>query len=57
LTAPLEKIAEGRETEMFAWENGRVLRLYRPGWGRGDAAHQARLLDIAYSAGILVPAE
>ncbi len=56
-TAPLEKIAEGREAEMFAWENGRVLRLYRPGWGRGDAAHQALLLNIAAKAGILVPAE
>ena len=47
MTAPLEKIAEGREAEMFAWENGRVLRLDRPGWGRG------RFLDIAAKAGIL----
>jgi hypothetical protein len=57
ITAPLQKIAEGREAEMFAWEDGRVLRLYRPGWGRGDAAHQALLLDIAGQSGIRVPAQ
>jgi hypothetical protein len=29
--AQLKKIAEGREAEMFAWEDGKVLRLYREG--------------------------
>jgi aminoglycoside phosphotransferase (APT) family kinase protein len=56
-TAPLQKIAEGREAEMFAWEDGRVLRLYRPGWDRGEAERQARVLDIAGQSGIRVPAQ
>ena len=41
--APLKKIAEGREAEMFAWGEGRVLRLYRPEITYTTAAHQARL--------------
>jgi aminoglycoside phosphotransferase (APT) family kinase protein len=56
-TTPLKKIAEGREAEMFAWEDGRVLRLYRPGSDRGKAEHQARLLSIAGQSGIRVPAQ
>jgi hypothetical protein len=56
-TAPLQKIAEGREAEMFAWGDGRVLRLYRPGFSSGEAERQARLLDIARERGIRVPAE
>jgi aminoglycoside phosphotransferase (APT) family kinase protein len=57
LTAPLQKIAEGREAEMFAWEDDRVLRLYRRGFSSGEAERQARLLDIAAACGIRVPAE
>ena len=50
----LKKIAEGREAEMFEWNGGRVLRLYRAGRGL-DAAHQAMLLDIARTCGVRVP--
>ena len=53
----LKKIAEGREAEMFAWEDGRVLRLYREGWGANAAAYQARLLEIARNCGVRVPGE
>lgn len=52
--ANLKKIAEGREAEMFAWEDGRVLRLYRQGEGMA-AAQQARLLELARSCGVRVP--
>lgn len=52
----LKKIAEGREAEMFEWEDGKVLRLYREGEG-GGAAHQAALLEIARSCGVRVPQE
>jgi hypothetical protein len=51
----LKKIAEGREAEMFAWEDGRVLRLYREGWGL-DAVRQAQLLELAQACGLRVPA-
>lgn len=52
--AHLKKIAEGREAEMFAWEDGRVLRLYREGQGSG-AGYQARLLEMASACGVRVP--
>jgi hypothetical protein len=55
--APLQKIAEGREAEMFAWEDGRILRLYRGDFYRGQPEQQARLLDIAAKCGIRVPAQ
>ncbi len=57
ITAPLRKIAEGREAEMFAWEDGRVLRLYRGGFFRGAPEQQARMLNIARERGIRVPAQ
>lgn len=50
----LKKIAEGREAEMFEWEDGRVLRLYREGQG-GGAGYQARLLEMASACGVRVP--
>jgi hypothetical protein len=56
-TAPLQKIAEGREAEMFAWGEGRVLRLYRGDFFPGAPEQQARLLDIAAQCGIRVPAQ
>jgi hypothetical protein len=56
-TAPLQKIAEGREAEMFVWEGGRVLRLYRGNVFPGAPEQQARLLDIAAKCGIRVPAQ
>ncbi len=57
IVASLQRIAEGREAEMFAWEGGRVLRLYRPGFSRAEAERQARLLDIVASSGVRVPAQ
>ncbi len=56
-TAPLQKIAEGREAEMFAWEDGRVLRLYRGDFSRAAPEQQARFLSIAAGCGIRVPAQ
>lgn len=52
----LKKIAEGREAEMFEWEGGRVLRLYREP-ERTAASMDARKLEIARSCGVRVPAE
>ena len=54
--AQLHKVAEGREAEMFAWEDGRVLRLFRDDWGAQAAPFQARLLEYAGACGIRVPA-
>ncbi len=52
----LRKIAEGREAEIFAWEDGTVLRLMRS----PDALHavesEAAALKAARDAGVSVPA-
>jgi Ser/Thr protein kinase RdoA (MazF antagonist) len=51
----LTKIAEGREAEMFAWEDGKVLRLLRPGFDPASLENEARALEVAYGCGIPVP--
>jgi aminoglycoside phosphotransferase (APT) family kinase protein len=51
----LTKIAEGREAELFAWENGKVLRLFRAGRTAAEADRQARLMAEARSAGVRAP--
>jgi Ser/Thr protein kinase RdoA (MazF antagonist) len=53
--AELEKVAEGREAEMFAWGNGQILRLLRPGFDPGSLDNEARGLETAYQCGVPVP--
>jgi Phosphotransferase enzyme family len=53
--AELEKVAEGREAEMFAWGDGKVLRLLRAGFDPVGLENEARGLDVAYRCGIAVP--
>lgn len=52
----LEKIAEGREAEIFAWENGTVLRLMRSPDATQAVEFQAQALEAARAAGVSVPA-
>ena len=52
----LRKLAEGREAEMFAWEDGRILRLLRDPNGQGSNALQAAAMEAARSRGVRVPA-
>ncbi len=47
--AQLEKLGEGREAEVFAWSEGRALRLFRDGFAR-DVEHE-RLAVAAARAG------
>ncbi len=56
LPAGLVKVGEGREAEMFALDDERVLRLYRGGFLRSSAEFQVQALEAARSAGIRVPA-
>ena len=50
----LRKIAEGREAEIFEWEGGTVLRLMRDSHGLESVERQARALNAAHNAGIVV---
>jgi Ser/Thr protein kinase RdoA (MazF antagonist) len=51
----LKKVAEGREAEMFAWEDGKILRLLRPGFLASGLDAEVRALDLAYRNGLPVP--
>lgn len=53
-SASLKKIAEGREAEMFEWEDGRILRLYRNGESQ-SAALDSQKAAFARSCGVRVP--
>ncbi len=59
MSAPLlpgPRIAEGRTAEIFRLEGGRVLKLFRPGWGEGDARYEAGKAEAVHAAGLPVPA-
>ena len=51
-----ERIAEGRTAEVFAWSDGRVLKLYRAGFGRDGAAKEFRVARLVSNAGLAAPA-
>ncbi|HET7856899.1 MAG TPA: aminoglycoside phosphotransferase family protein [Gaiellaceae bacterium] len=52
----LELLGAGREAEVFAWEEGRVLRLARDADGVDDVEREALALTVAHRAGVPVPA-
>jgi len=55
-TRELRKVAEGREAEMFAWEDGSILRLMREPGADGRNQGQAAAMEAARSRGVRVPA-
>jgi aminoglycoside phosphotransferase (APT) family kinase protein len=52
----LRKIAEGREAEMFAWEEGTILRLHRDPAAQSRAQWEAAAMTAAADRGVRVPA-
>ncbi len=52
----LRKIAEGREAEMFAWEEGTILRLLRNPQAQRQAQWEAAAMKAAADRGVRVPA-
>lgn len=51
----LERLGAGREAEVFAWDDGRVLRLARDPGRAGMIEREALALAAAHSAGARVP--
>jgi aminoglycoside phosphotransferase (APT) family kinase protein len=51
----LKKVAEGREAEMFAWGDGKILRLLRPGFDPASLENEVRALKLADECGVPVP--
>lgn len=52
----LRKIAEGREAEIFAWQDGTVLRLLRNPNAQRQIAWEVEAMAAASAAGVRVPA-
>jgi aminoglycoside phosphotransferase (APT) family kinase protein len=48
--------AYGRTAEIFAWPDGRVLKLFRSGWSEAGARYEAEKAEAVYAAGLPVPA-
>ncbi|MHC5034553.1 MAG: phosphotransferase family protein [Planctomycetota bacterium] len=56
MTSPGPWIAEGRTAEIYAWGEGRVLKLFRD-WFPPDAVeHEARVARAVHAGGMAVPA-
>ena len=51
----LTKVAEGREAEMFAWGDGKILRLLRPGFNPASLDAEVRALELAHRSSLPVP--
>ena len=52
----LKKIAEGREAEIYEWETGSVLRLFRDARAAASIAHERAAMDAVRAVVPLVPA-
>jgi Ser/Thr protein kinase RdoA (MazF antagonist) len=51
----LERVAAGRTAEVFAWDDGRVLKLIRPEMPEGLGETEARAARAACDAGLAAP--
>ncbi len=52
---PAAPLALGRTAEIYAWQAGKVLKLYRPGFGEGLPEYEQRVAQIVFNAGIAAP--
>lgn len=50
------RIAEGRTAELFAWDEQKVIKLFRDGWPAENAEHEATIARAIYAAGVPSPA-
>ena len=50
------RLATGRTAELFAWEDGRVLKLLNAGIAAAAADHEANIGRLVHAAGLPVPA-
>ena len=49
-------LAQGRTAEIYAWEDGKVIKLFREWVPCGDAEYEARLACLVHASGMPVPA-
>jgi uncharacterized protein (TIGR02172 family) len=48
-------IARGRTAEIYAWESGKVLKVYQPGFSQAEAAYEANIATKVQESGIACP--
>lgn len=48
-------LADGRTAQIFAWENGRVVKLFRTGFPPAQATYEAECVRAVYAAGVATP--
>lgn len=48
-------LSDGRTAQIFAWGDDKVLKLFRPGFQSGSAAHEAECVRTVHAAGIATP--
>lgn len=49
-------LADGRTARIFAWENGKVVKLFRPGFPAAQATYEAACVRAVHAAGVATPA-
>ena len=52
----LARIGQGESAEVYAWEDGQVLKLYRKEYPRRKMEHEAHVAQIIHKHGLPVPA-
>ncbi|MBM3213494.1 aminoglycoside phosphotransferase family protein [Candidatus Poribacteria bacterium] len=50
-----KRIAEGRMAELFALDESRVVKLFRPDWGMDEAESEARRARLVWESGVPTP--
>jgi Ser/Thr protein kinase RdoA (MazF antagonist) len=48
-------IGRGRTAEIFAWDEGRALKLYYPGWPADEVEHEAAVSQVVAATGVAAP--
>lgn len=49
-------IARGMTAEVYAWDETRILKLFRPGWSADRVEHEAHIARVVHARGLPVPA-
>jgi uncharacterized protein (TIGR02172 family) len=49
-------IGRGRTAEIYAWDHGRALKLYYPGWPVDAVKHEAEISQVVAATGVTAPA-
>ena len=52
---PKELIARGRTAEVYAWETGKVVKVYFPGFSAEDAQYEAKIAAAVQQSGVACP--